>query len=69
MSRELWPDELRAALAAVEALGEAQRNLPDGYWFDGKLSLRTEGMHLGHVFPNDCDTFCYEPSNGEEVES
>ena len=61
VGREIWPEELHAALAAVDALTIAQAGLPDGYWFDGKLTLRTDGMTLGYIVPNDVDSFNYQP--------
>lgn len=65
MSRELWKSELEAALAAVKALEEVQKNLPMGYYFDGALTLvmADDATPLGKIKPNDVDEFVYEPLN------
>lgn len=62
MIRDLWQDELEAALAAVKLLTEAQARLPEGFWFSGNLKLCHEHGTYGTFVAYDVDSFNYLPN-------
>jgi hypothetical protein len=61
MTRDLWLDELEAAVAAIKALTEAQAKLPSGFYFNGSIQLQHEHGTYGTLVTNDFDSFNYLP--------
>jgi hypothetical protein len=62
MTRDLWLDELEAALTASKLLAEAQAKMPEGFWFGGSISLLGEAGTYGDLVASDLDTFNYLPN-------
>lgn len=62
MTRELYPNELKAAALLAEALTKAQVEVQAlGFYFDGGPTLMCDDVAYGKVIATDVDDFAYEP--------